>query len=202
MLVDSITEHEPGRRLVAVEERYGQRGIQGHFGLAAAARGVDAGIAVAGGGDPAARAGDAPPNARVYLRGVNDAKFRRQVVRRLAAAGDRARQAAIVAGAGEGDGVCRRAGRRRGGAALGLSPTRRTRRDGDRRRAGQHRRRHGDGPHARIGRTSPSARIADRRLDDHRGAHRDRRRHGDVYPVRFDPVILPDMKFRGEERGG
>src|ERR671930_244376 len=24
--------------------------------------------------------GDAPPNARVYLRGVNDAKFRRQVV--------------------------------------------------------------------------------------------------------------------------
>jgi UDP-N-acetylglucosamine acyltransferase len=80
--VDAVTTHEPGIRLVAfknvtVNEEY----FQGHFPGSPLMPGVlmiealtqAAGMLVLG------RA-DAPPNARASLRGVNNAKFRRQVV--------------------------------------------------------------------------------------------------------------------------
>lgn len=82
ILVDAVTAHEPGTRLVAfknvtVNEEY----FQGHFPGSPLMPGVlmiealtqAAGILVLG------RA-DGPPNARASLRGVNNAKFRRQVV--------------------------------------------------------------------------------------------------------------------------
>ena len=91
---------------MARQERHRQRGVlPGALSRRAAdARRADARVAVAGGGGPAAASAKAPPpNARVYLRGVNDAKFRRQVV-----PGDRLRlevtlePAARDAGAGAG----------------------------------------------------------------------------------------------------
>jgi UDP-N-acetylglucosamine acyltransferase len=82
MLVDAITEHEPGRRLVAVKNvTVSEEFFQGHFPGAPLMPGVlmleslSQGAAIL-----LLQRGDAPPNARVYLRGVNDAKFRRQVV--------------------------------------------------------------------------------------------------------------------------
>jgi len=82
ILVDAVTTHEPGIRLVAfknvtVNEEY----FQGHFPNSPLMPGVlmiealtqAAGMLVLG-------RPDAPPNARASLRGVNNAKFRRQVV--------------------------------------------------------------------------------------------------------------------------
>ena len=82
ILVDAVTTHEPGTRLVAfknvtVNEEY----FQGHFPNSPLMPGVlmiealtqAAGILVLG-------RPDAPPNSRASLRGVNNAKFRRQVV--------------------------------------------------------------------------------------------------------------------------
>jgi UDP-N-acetylglucosamine acyltransferase len=82
ILVDAVTMHEPGTRLVAfknvtVSEEY----FQGHFPNSPLMPGVlmiealtqAAGILVLG-------RPDAPPNSRASLRGVNNAKFRRQVV--------------------------------------------------------------------------------------------------------------------------
>jgi UDP-N-acetylglucosamine acyltransferase len=82
ILVDVVTTHEPGTRLVAfknvtVNEEY----FQGHFPNSPLMPGVlmiealtqAAGILVLG-------RPDAPPNSRASLRGVNNAKFRRQVV--------------------------------------------------------------------------------------------------------------------------
>jgi len=81
-LVDAITEHEAGRRLVGVKNlTMNEEFFQGHFpGMPL----MPAVLMIESLSQVAAmlllhREG-APPDARVYLRGVNDAKFRRQVV--------------------------------------------------------------------------------------------------------------------------
>jgi len=80
-LVDAITEHDAGRRIVAVKNvTVNEEYFQGHFPGAPVMPGV---MMLESLSQVAAmlllHREDAPPNARVYLRGVNDAKFRRQV---------------------------------------------------------------------------------------------------------------------------
>ncbi len=82
MLVDSISEHDAGRRLVAVKNvTVNEEFFQGHFPGAPLLPAV---LMLESLSQVAAilllQREEAPPNARVYLRGVNDAKFRRQVV--------------------------------------------------------------------------------------------------------------------------
>ncbi len=82
LLVDAITEHEPGTRLVAVKNvTVNEEFFQGHFPGVPLMPGV---LMLESLSQVAAilllQREDAPPNARVYLRGVNGAKFRRQVV--------------------------------------------------------------------------------------------------------------------------
>src|SRR5437773_2196071 len=82
MLVDAITEHEAGRRLVAVKNvTVNEEFFQGHFPGAPLLPAV---LMLESLAQVAAilllQRADAPANARVSLRGVNDAKFRRQVV--------------------------------------------------------------------------------------------------------------------------
>ena len=82
-LVDQVVEHEPGRRLVAFKNvTVGEDFFQGHFPGAPLMPGVlmieslaQASALLLLGGE-----GHATPPARVQLRGVRDAKFRRQVV--------------------------------------------------------------------------------------------------------------------------
>src|SRR5437867_9641569 len=82
LLVDAITEHEPGRRLVAVKNvTVNEEFFQGHFPgtpLLPAVLMLESLSQVAA--ILLLQRIDAPPNTRIYLRGVNDAKFRRQVV--------------------------------------------------------------------------------------------------------------------------
>ena len=82
MLVDSISEHDAGRRLVAVKNvTVNEEFFQGHFPGAPLLPAV---LMLESLSQVAAilllEREDGLPNARVYLRGVNDAKFRRQVV--------------------------------------------------------------------------------------------------------------------------
>jgi len=82
LLVDAITEHEPGRRLVAVKNvTVNEEFFQGHFPGTPLLPAV---LMLESLSQVAAilllqRAGSRP-DTRIYLRGVNDAKFRRQVV--------------------------------------------------------------------------------------------------------------------------
>ena len=123
---------------------------------------------------------DAPPNARVYLRGVNDAKFRRQVV-----PGDRLRLeitlgrrrtslARAQAAAYVGDQIVAEAE-----LLLGLVPDRT---EIDPTAIVHPRAQIGEGttigPHATIGAERPHRRqLPDRRVGGHRRLDRDRRRH-------------------------
>jgi UDP-N-acetylglucosamine acyltransferase len=82
ILVDAITEHDAGRRLVAIKNvTVNEEFFQGHFPGAPLLPAV---LMLESLTQVAAllllQREDAPPNTRVYLRGVNDAKFRRQVV--------------------------------------------------------------------------------------------------------------------------
>jgi UDP-N-acetylglucosamine acyltransferase len=82
MLVDAITEHEPGRRLVAVKNvTVSEEFFQGHFPGTPIMPAV---LMVESLSQVAAilllQREDSPPRTRVYLRGVNNAKFRKQVV--------------------------------------------------------------------------------------------------------------------------
>jgi UDP-N-acetylglucosamine acyltransferase len=82
MLIDAITEHEPGRRLVAVKNvTVNEEFFQGHFPGAPLMPAV---LMLESLSQVAAilllQRENSQPNFRVYLRGVNDARFRRQVV--------------------------------------------------------------------------------------------------------------------------
>src|SRR3977135_4136026 len=82
LLVDAITRHDEGRRLVAVKNvTVNEEFFQGHFPGAPLMPAV---LMLESWSQVAAllllQRDDAPPNVRAYLRGVNDAKFRRQVV--------------------------------------------------------------------------------------------------------------------------
>jgi UDP-N-acetylglucosamine acyltransferase len=82
MLVDAITEYDAGRRLVAVKNvTINEEFFQGHFPGAPLLPAV---LMLESLAQVAAillvQRGDAPPDTRVYLRGVDDAKFRKQVV--------------------------------------------------------------------------------------------------------------------------
>jgi UDP-N-acetylglucosamine acyltransferase len=82
LLVDAIIEHEPGERVVAVKNvTVNEEFFQGHFPGAPTLPAVlmlESFLQVAT--ILLLQPRDAAPNQRVYLRGVNDAKFRRQVV--------------------------------------------------------------------------------------------------------------------------
>ncbi|HZR24407.1 MAG TPA: acyl-ACP--UDP-N-acetylglucosamine O-acyltransferase [Vicinamibacterales bacterium] len=82
ILVDSITECERGKRLVAIKNvTVNEEFFQGHFPgapLLPAVLMLESLLQVAA--LLLLEREDRPPDMRVYLRGVNDAKFRRQVV--------------------------------------------------------------------------------------------------------------------------
>jgi len=82
MLVDAIVEHEPGRRLVAVKNvTVSEEFFQGHFPGTPILPAV---LTLESLSQVAAilllQHEDAPPRGKAYLRGVDNAKFRRQVV--------------------------------------------------------------------------------------------------------------------------
>jgi UDP-N-acetylglucosamine acyltransferase len=82
LLVDAITEHEPGKRLVAIKNvTVSEEFFQGHFPGSPLMPGV---LMLESLSQSAAilllQREEMPANAHVFLRGVNDAKFRKQVV--------------------------------------------------------------------------------------------------------------------------
>jgi UDP-N-acetylglucosamine acyltransferase len=82
ILVDAVTEYEPGGRLVACKNvTVSEEFFQGHFPGSPLMPGVlmIEALTQAAGALVLGREG-APPTARAALRGVNNAKFRRQVV--------------------------------------------------------------------------------------------------------------------------
>lgn len=81
MLVDAILEHEPGRRLVAVKNvTVNEEFFQGHFPGAPLLPAVLMVESLSQVASILVRDQELTPRTRVYLRGVNGAKFRRQVV--------------------------------------------------------------------------------------------------------------------------
>ncbi len=81
MLVDAILEHEPGRRLVAVKNvTVNEEFFQGHFPGAPLLPAVLMVESLSQAAAILVRDAEATPRTHVYLRGVNGAKFRRQVV--------------------------------------------------------------------------------------------------------------------------
>ena len=166
LLVDAIAEHEPGTPARRAQERHGQRGfLSGAFSRRAAdARRADARDADTGGGGAACWSAKGPmPMSRVYLHGVDDAKFRRQVV-----PGDRLRldvtltRARTTLAKARGLGVCRRSDRCRGGSAARRHARRRAHpSDGRRHERRRNRRRHDRrSQRGRSGSTSSSAAAA------------------------------------------
>src|SRR5262249_45078117 len=82
VFVDAVTEHEAGRRIVAVKNvTIDEDFFPGHFPTTPVMPAV---LMLESWSQGAAilllERGGAPPHPRVYLRGVNDARFRRQVV--------------------------------------------------------------------------------------------------------------------------
>ncbi|MBS1818708.1 MAG: acyl-ACP--UDP-N-acetylglucosamine O-acyltransferase [Acidobacteria bacterium] len=81
MLVDAVLEHEPGRRLVAVRNvTVNEEFFPGHFPGAPLLPAVLMVESLSQAAAILVRDQDATAQTRVYLRGVNGAKFRRQVV--------------------------------------------------------------------------------------------------------------------------
>ncbi len=82
LLVDAVTEHEPGRRLVAVKNvSVSEEFFQGHFpGSPIMPAVLMLESLTQGAALLLLQREGAAPNSRVYLRGVNDAKFRKLVV--------------------------------------------------------------------------------------------------------------------------
>ena len=102
LLVDSIVEHQPGRRIVAVKNvTVNEDYFQGHFPGTPLMPGVMMIETLAQVATLLLLDEDGPPTRRTVLRGVNDAKFRRQVVPgdrlRLAVTRERQRQGLAVA---------------------------------------------------------------------------------------------------------
>src|SRR6266581_3061830 len=203
LLVDAVTEHEPGRRVVAVKNvTVNEEFFQGHFPgtpLLPAVLMLESLSQVAA--ILLLQRADAPPNTRIYLRGVNDAKFRRQVV-----PGDRLRLeitlgrirtslARVRATAYVGDQIVAEAelllgvGR----VATQIDPTaivHRTAQIGDGTTIGPHA---CIGPHVRIG---AECRIGASAVVDGWTEIGD---ETEIYPFASIGLIPQDLKFRGEE---
>jgi UDP-N-acetylglucosamine acyltransferase len=81
-LIDAVADYEPGRRLVGFKNvTVGEEWFQGHFPGSPLLPGVLMIEALAQAGAVLVQEHpDTPPSARVWLRGVTNAKFRRQVV--------------------------------------------------------------------------------------------------------------------------
>ncbi len=190
MLVDAITEHEPGRRLVAVKNvTVNEEFFQGHFPGAPLMPGV---LMLESLSQVAAMLLLRPRGRRAQRARLPARRQRREIPaagrpRRPAAAGNRARTAAGVARARTGDCVSRRSGRRGVRPPAGADP--RHHRD----RLHRHRPPIGrdwpgnDDRSARHHRTARAARcgLPDRRVGGHRRLDRDRRGDRDL-SVRVD----------------
>src|SRR6266849_5590260 len=203
LLVDAITEYDAGRRLVAVKNvTVNEEFFQGHFPGAPLLPAV---LMLESLAQVAAilllEREDAPPNARVSLRGVNEAKFRRQVV-----PGDRLRLeislgrrrsslARAQAAAYVGDQVVAEAE-----LLLGLVPDRT---EIDPSAIVHPRARSGDGtiigPHATVGahvRIGANCRIGASSIVDGWTEVGD---DTEIYPFASIGLIPQDLKFRGEQ---